>query len=62
MKAKYLALIAALSAMSFNVLAAVPADVTTAIATAKTDSETIGGAVLVVVVGIFGLKMLRKAL
>ena len=42
--------------------AAVPADVTTAITDAGTDAATIGGAVLVVIVGIAAFKWLRRAL
>lgn len=44
------------------VQAAVPADVTTAIETAGTDAATIGGAVLVVIVGIAAFKYMRRAL
>lgn len=42
--------------------AAVPAAVNTAITDAGTDASTIGGAVLVVIVGIFAFKWLRKVL
>lgn len=42
--------------------AAVPADVTTAITGAGTDAAVIGGAVLVVIVGIAAFKWLRRAL
>lgn len=45
-------------AMSF---AAVPAEVTAAITTAGTDAGTIGAAVLVVLIGIWAFKLLRKA-
>lgn len=62
MKAKYLAVMLALYAFSLGAFAAVPADVTSAIATAKTDSETIAGSVLGIVVAIFALKIVRKAL
>ena len=62
LQAKRLALLAALTALSVNAFAAVPAEVTTAITTAKTDSETVASAVLVVIVGIFAFKLLRKAL
>ena len=44
------------------VLAAVPAEVTTSIAAAGTDSVTVAGAVLAVIVGIFAIKLMRKAL
>lgn len=62
MKKRTLALLAALSTVSAGAIAAVPTEVTTAITTAGTDTQIIGSAVLVVIVGIFGLKMLRKAL
>ena len=42
--------------------AAVDAGVTTAITTAGTDAATVGAAVLIVIVGIFAFKLLRKAL
>lgn len=42
--------------------AAVPASVTTAIETAGTDAGTIGGAVLVVLVGIAAFKYMRRAM
>ena len=44
------------------VFAAVPAGVDTAISTAGTDSVTVAGAVLAVIVGIFAIKLMRKAL
>ena len=43
-------------------MAEVPAAVTTAIETAGTDAATLGGAVLVVIVGIAVFKWLRRAL
>jgi hypothetical protein len=52
----------ALATSGASVMAAVPADVSTAIETAGTDATTVGGAVLVVIVGIFALKLLRRAL
>lgn len=61
-KIRLAALSAAAVAGVSAAVAAVPADVTTAITTAKTDSETMGAAILVVIVGIFALKLLRKAL
>lgn len=42
--------------------AAVDAGVSTAISTAGTDAATVGAAVLVVIVGIYAFKLLRKAL
>ncbi|MDP3876536.1 MAG: major capsid protein [Methylobacter sp.] len=55
--------IAGVSAVSIGVAsAAVPAVVTTALSDAGTDSLTMGAAVLVVIVGIYALKLLRRAL
>lgn len=42
--------------------AAVPVAVTDAITAAGTDGATVGAAVFVVIVGIFAIKILRKAL
>lgn len=42
--------------------AAVDAGVTSAISTAGTDAATVGAAVLVVIVGIYAFKLLRKSL
>ncbi len=42
--------------------AAIDASVTTALTTAGTDAATIGAAVLVIIVGIYAFKLLRKAL
>lgn len=44
------------------VQAAVPAGVTAAIETAGTDATTIGGAVLIVMVGIAAFKYMRRAM
>jgi Na+/H+ antiporter NhaB len=44
------------------VFAAVPAAVTTALGDAGTDGITVAGAVLAVIVGIFAIKLMRKAL
>jgi len=44
------------------VVAAVPAAVTTALGDAGTDGITVAGAVLAVIVGIFAIKLMRKAL
>lgn len=43
-------------------MADVPAGVTTAISSAGTDAATVGSAVLVVIVGIFAFKWIRRAL
>jgi hypothetical protein len=45
-----------------SVFAAVPAAVTTALTDAGTDAATVGGAVLVVIVGIAAFKYMRRAL
>lgn len=54
--------VVASSAVAGSAMAAVPADVTTALTTAGTDAATVGAAVLVVIVGIVAFKYLRKAL
>jgi len=53
---------AGLLAVSGAASAAVDAAVSTAISTAGTDAGTVGSAVLVVIVGIYAFKLLRKAL
>lgn len=45
-----------------SAMAAVPTTVTTAITDAGTDAATLGAAILVVIVGIFSFKLLRKSL
>ncbi|MCQ4285803.1 major capsid protein [Pseudomonas stutzeri] len=45
-----------------SAFAAVPAEVTTAMTEAGTDAAVIGGAVLVVIVGIAAFKYMRRAL
>lgn len=45
-----------------SAFAAVPAEVTTAISDAGTDAAVIGGAVLVVIVGIAAFKYMRRAM
>lgn len=45
-----------------SAFAAVPAEVTTAISDAGTDAAVIGGAVLVVLVGIAAFKYMRRAM
>jgi len=58
-----LAQIAGLTVVSVSsASAAVDASVTTALGAAGTDAATVGAAVLVVIVGIFAFKLLRKAL
>lgn len=60
---KRLAAVAAVTlAGATNVMAAVPAEVTTAISDSKSDAITVATAVLVVIVAIFAFKLLRKAL
>ena len=51
-----------LSAVAFGASAAVPEAVTSALTGAGTDSATIGGAVLVVLIGIAAFKYMRKAM
>ena len=45
-----------------SAFAAIDASVTTALTSAGTDAATIGAAVLVIIVGIYAFKLLRKAL
>lgn len=59
---KSLLKIAGLSLAPVAAFAEVPAGITTAISTAGTDSVVVAAAVLVVIVGIFAIKLLRKAL
>jgi len=51
-----------LASISGLASAVVPAGVTTALTDASTDAATIGGAVLVVIVGIAAFKYMRRAL
>ncbi|MDC7715147.1 major capsid protein [Vogesella sp. LYT5W] len=60
--AKVSAATAATFGLMASAQAAVPAAVTTAITDAGTDAATVGGLVLVVIVGIASFKYLRKAL
>lgn len=62
LKLRLAAIPAVLIAMVGTASAAVPADVTTAIADANTDSLVVATAVTVIIVGIFSIKLLRKAL
>lgn len=66
MKKWKLVRLAAMPAVAFagvgSAFAAVPADVTTALETAGTDAVTIATAVLVAIIGIFAIKLLRRAL
>lgn len=50
------------TAAAGSAFAAVPAEVTTAITGAGTDAAVIGGAVLVVIIGIAAFKFMRRAL
>lgn len=56
------ALLAGLSVFATNTFAAVPADVTTSLTTAKTDGVTVAGVVLGVIVAIAAFKYIRRAL
>lgn len=51
----------ALSLVAASAHAEVPAGVLTAITTAGTDAATMGAAVLVVLIGIWAFKLLRRA-
>ncbi len=54
--------VAGSSLVAGSAFAAVPAEVTTAMTDAGTDAAVIGGAVLVVIVGIAAFKYMRRAL
>lgn len=45
-----------------SAMAAVPAEVTTALTEAKADGITVAGAILVAIVAIYAFKLMRKAL
>lgn len=62
LKRSWVSLLALLALAVSSAHAAVPADVTTAITDAKTDALVIAAAVLVVIVGIYAFKLMRKAL
>lgn len=62
LKLRLAAISAGALAMVGTASAAVDPSVTTAISNAGTDSVTVGAAVFVVIVGIFSIKLLRKAL
>jgi len=62
MKKTFRALLAASAVAAGNAVAAVPEGITTAITTAGTDANTVAGAVLIVIVGIFAIKLMRRAL
>ena len=53
---------AALSAVAGSAMAAVPADVTTALTDAKADGVQVAGVVLTVVIAIAAFKYIRRAL
>jgi hypothetical protein len=52
--------LAALAAPFGDALAAVPADVTTALSDAKTDSMAVAGLALVVIIAVAAFKYMRK--
>ena len=56
------AILAAPIAFAGQAMAAVPAEVTTELATAKTDAVAVGGIVLGVIVAIFALQLIRRVL
>lgn len=53
---------AALVGSAGSAIAAVPAEVTTAVGDMKTDALTVGAAFLVAIVAIAALKMMRRAM
>ncbi|WP_024302786.1 major capsid protein [Pseudogulbenkiania sp. MAI-1] len=61
MKTKLVAVAGSTLAVAGSAMAAVPAAVTTALNDAGTDAAVIGGAVLVVIIGIAAFKYMRKA-
>lgn len=61
-KAVLIAALGLLSLSATNVMAAVPAEVTTSLDAAKTDGVTIATAVFVAIVVLFAFGLMRKAL
>ena len=61
-KAKIAALAASGYGLIGSAMAAVPADVTTALSTMQDDALTVAGVVLVAIVAVFAFKFLRKGL
>lgn len=61
LKQKLFAIVTGLTFMAGNALAAVPADVTTALEDAKTDAVAVAGLALVIVIGIAAIKYMRRA-
>lgn len=59
---RYLSALAGFSMSAGSALAEVPADVTTALTTAKTDGVAVAGVVLAVIIAIYAFKLIRKAL
>lgn len=55
-------LAAPLALFGTSVFAAVPEAITTELGTARTDALTIGAAVLAIIVAMFALKIVRRAL
>ena len=51
-----------ISTLGVSAMAAVPAEVTTALADLKTDGLVVAGVVLAAIVGIFAFKFIRKGL
>ncbi len=56
------ATLASLAATAGSALAAVPAEVTTAVGDMKTDGLVVAGAVLVAIIAIAAIKFIRKGL
>lgn len=55
-------LLAPLGLFASQAMAAVPADVTTALTDAKTDATTVAGLALVIVIAIAAIKYMRRAI
>lgn len=61
-RAKLAAVGTSLMVAGTSAMAAVPADVTTALADLKTDGVTVAGVILVAIIAIFAVKFIRKGL
>lgn len=61
-KIKRVGLVGSLTLAAGSAMAAVPADVTTALGDAKTDSLVVAGLALVVIIAIAAFKFMRRAI
>lgn len=59
---KFSYMFAPVGLLAFEAMAAVPADVTTALTDAKTDATTVAGLALVIVIAIAAIKYMRRAI